>query len=212
MIGHQAVGIDRYPQLFPIPAEPFSIKKFKKNVRLLKKFEDVLGAITQAKNAPEVAIDLETVGFRPYGKDASIICMSLATTGMACSFPVQPKDPYWSHREVQTLRDAVRSLLVAPNTKIAFNAAFELEWLMYWVGKKIAHSAVWLDPMAQAFCLDPRKGGHSLDFMCCQELGFSVKSLTQIKKNEIADMPVEQLLEYNAYDAKSTLLLADKLN
>lgn len=149
----------------------------------------------QAFHGKDCAFDLETTKLRPYEKGARIATASVSAEGRTLAFP-------WS----DSLKEAFTAWLLSPGAKIAFNLAFEQEWIAVMLGAQLLHQVKqWEDVEAQAYVLDEREGGHSLDFVAFEFFGLKLKSKSNINRKNIAGESMGPLLRYNALDSKFTL-------
>lgn len=154
---------------------------------------------------PNIAIDIETNGLRPYMlKDPKIITVAVGTYDRVVAFPLD-HPVGWA---TNTWRVAAWGLfidfLLRVGHKIAHNCAMEMEWLAYFMGSTILRQMQWEDSMAVAHTLDERPGTKSLDYQCRITFGFWLKSLSNVDTKRLLDYPIEQVLKYNGLDAKWT--------
>jgi uracil-DNA glycosylase family 4 len=151
-----------------------------------------------------VTVDVETTGLRPYAGHR-LLSIAVGTHKKVMAVTLGG----WGQREKE-VRRILRTLLSSTRV-IAHHAAFEMEWFIsYFKSRHFLVSDRWEDTMQQAFVLDERSGGHSLDFCCRLHLGLALKSVTNVDRGRLEDLPVEKLLRYNALDVKYTALLFRK--
>jgi DNA polymerase I-like protein with 3'-5' exonuclease and polymerase domains/uracil-DNA glycosylase len=148
------------------------------------------------------ALDFETRGLRPYPKQNKILSLAIARKGATIAFPWSHHESRWTADQFCTLKNALRSYFSRGKAKAAHNTGFELEWLFYHFGKDLARRCPWHDTMAQAFILDERVGGHSLDFVGAQRLGVRLKSFSPVDRMNLDDFPLGEVLPYNAMDSE----------
>lgn len=192
------------------PPEVLSIKELRGDFQVLTRIQEIQAALEQLEGQ-EASIDIETNATRPYGEDARIISIAIATGNEVVAFPYQTKDGFFGQSSQKNIARFVTKFLCAGPARIAYNSSFEIEWLTYFLGREVAR-ANWVDPMAMAFVLDSRKLGHGLDFMFRLEFGFSVKALSKLDVSKLDDAPLEEVLEYNALDARAALFLSKRLH
>ena len=99
-------------------------------------------------------------------------------------------------------------LLLENKQIIAQNGKFDLAGL-----RSIGKGKLSFDTMLAHYCLDERRGTHSLDQLAVEYLGApnwkdEIKRYLPTSKN-YADVPREVLYKYNAYDVANTLLLKE---
>lgn len=186
--------------------EPLDQDDFQKDILCLTDIDSVLSALDFLRSVDKLAFDFETSTLRPYTKGARIVSMAFASAGICCSFPFDTEQPTWvipGQREaiLEGIEQLFRQRLPQ---KIAHNLPFELEWLISLFGTSIARASEWADTESESFVLDERPGGHDLGFCTSLHLGFNVKTLSNINIKNIDSNPLEELLRYNALDAKAT--------
>ncbi len=142
-----------------------------------------------------VAIDIETTCLRPYDDDARILSFALSDGNATVATVFDDVSREWLQFFLTHCTCAL----------VAHNLAFELEWLMVEfgnIGRPELH-----DTMAQAYCLDNRGGNLSLDFLCIEHFGLHLKDISNVDLSRLIELPVKDLLSYNALDAKYTAWL-----
>jgi DNA polymerase I len=179
-------------------------------VRLIREDFDSLLKFLKRAGGENSAIDIETSRLRPYSQGARLLSVSVAVEGKTVAFPWDhPKGGFARNPDVQR---ALRRYLKGRGLKIAQNAAFELEWIGYAFGENYVRAARWEDTMAQGYVLDHRGSGRlKLDSLCLQYLGLKLKDVHDLDMDRLERAPVDQLLKYNALDAKYTLKLWEVL-
>lgn len=169
--------------------------------------EAVLGRMARSKTP--VAIDIETVGFRPYGSDAVIQTVAVGTYNHTYAFPLNHSDRPWSSSDKERIMKALHKLLKAPCVKIAQNLSMEMEWFAYtFKDRELCWNTRWDDTMVQAYILDERPGGHNLDFLCMLNMGLRIKSQSDGEYWAEARGGLDKLLRSNAIDTKYTWKLS----
>lgn len=164
-----------------------------------------------SKSKSVVAVDIETSCLRPY--DLAVPrhgWLSAAFSDGYCTWavPICCRGAGWSPDEQATLFEAILGFLRGPAIKVAHSLPFELEWLTSIYGHNPPwRRAGWGDTMVQAYILDERREGLSLDFLTKQRFGFRLKGISNVDRGNLASLRVDKLLSYNAYDAKYEALL-----
>lgn len=155
-----------------------------------------------------VGFDYETNALRPYVLGSKILTVGLANKDFAFSFPLKHSKAVWTDDQYDKVRSAFKRFLYeAPCRKVAHNLAFELEWSALKFGRKVIRAGRWGDTLSQAYVIDERSiksrpGCHSLEFLCIQNFGFSLKSLSKVDVLNLDNEPLEPVLSYNALDAR----------
>jgi uracil-DNA glycosylase family 4 len=160
-----------------------------------------------------VGFDYETNGLRPYKEGAKLLTVGLSSRDKHFAFALDHKGSEWTVKQRKIIDDAFEDFLYdAPCRKVVHNLAFEMEWTAFFYGKNVLRAGKWGDSMAQAFILDERMGKgkpgcHSLEFLCIQHFGLNVKALSKLDRRFLDDLPIEDVLRYQAIDAKYHRLL-----
>lgn len=156
-----------------------------------------------------VGFDYETNALRPYNKGTKILTAALAGSRGTLAWPHEHREAQWTPKQLGTIEGALQRFLEqAPCIKAVHNAAFELEWSAVFYGRAAARSETWACTMSQAYVLDERQsnvgtgGPMSLDWLCRQYFGFSLKSLNPIVRSDLDNVPLSQVLPYNGADSK----------
>lgn len=180
----------------------------------------VLALISEARRAPEKAIDLETFPLRPYAANAKLLTCAISFGNTNFSFAVNHPKAGWRPEDLKYIKAALKELLADETTVIAHNTPFEVEWLIHLLGKEAIFHDVWECTMMQAHFIDERrgrKGGNdeqygpnpyqALDFLVKQYFGISYKSLFRVDRKNMAQADLDETLLYNGADTKYTLRL-----
>lgn len=154
-------------------------------------------------NDPSVGFDWETNCLRPYSKASKILSAGFSGKQHTFSFALDHSQAVWSKNERQEIDILVEKFLYeASGRKIAHHLPFEMEWAAYFYGKSCLYAGRWDDSESQAYILDARRGGLSLDFLCLQYFGLHLKAISNLDRKNLDKIPVRQVLTYNSGDAR----------
>lgn len=181
----------------------------------------LLALISEARRAPEKAIDLETYPLRPYAANAKLLTCAISFGDVNFAFAVNHSKAGWTPDELEQIKSALKNLITDKTSLIGHNSIFEVEWLISLLGKDAIFHDVWECTMMQAHFLDERrgnKGGHdddqfkpnpyqALDFLVKQYFGISFKQLFKVDRKNMAQADLDETLLYNGADTKYTLRL-----
>jgi uracil-DNA glycosylase family 4 len=172
----------------------------------------VVDFLKEAAKSEICGLDYETQGLRPYGRDAAILTIAVALPDRCLSFALDHPQAGWSATDRIVIKDEFKKFLLAPVRKCVHSLHFEMEWSAFFFGREIAYRShgnrfPWEDSLTQAFILDERKEGFSLDFLAHLYFGINIKKITgNLNKNNMREEPLMRLLPYNGIDAKYHLL------
>jgi uracil-DNA glycosylase family 4 len=180
----------------------------------------LLALISEARRAPEKAIDLETSHLRPYANGSALLTIALSFKDTNFAFAMDHPKAGWSKAEKDQIKEALIDLLSDQTTIIAHNAPFEIEWLIFLLGKSVIFHDIWECTMMQAHFLDERRGKRggnddqfqpnpyqALDFLVKQHFGLAYKALFKLDRKHMAKADLDETLLYNGADTKYTLRL-----
>lgn len=180
----------------------------------------LLKLISEAAKAPVKAIDVETSPLRPYAAGAKLLTMAISYNKTNFAFAIEHKNAGWTKGQLIQISNAVYDLLLSEGRIVAHNAPFEIEWLIYWVGRDAIIHKNWECTMMQSHFLDERrgkKGGNdeqfrpnpyqALDFLIHQYFGISYKPTFKLDRKNMANADLGEILLYNGADTKYTLKL-----
>lgn len=178
-----------------LPDQPFAARR-------------VCAALRRLKEAgTPYALDIETTGLRARDPGMRILSMALANDNECFTFPWNHNRAGWSSDDAAAIYEAFWDLLNSDVPLIAQNTLFELSWLSKeYNGTSFVWTGDYHDTQAQAYVLDERKRGHSLNFLCVLYFGLRLKAVSSkvdVRNAEGAD--VVDLLKYNALDSIYTL-------
>lgn len=169
-----------------------------------------------AKKQPVVGVDYETNCIRPYKEGSKILTAAVGTEEISFAFAVDHRQARWSKAEAGRVKALWKDFLKSRVRKAVHFLTFELEWLGVKFGKEYLRAARWDDTATQAAVLDERRGRKdkrqkggplSLDFLVQQSFGFNLKAMADLDKSKLDEEPLEEVLWYNAGDAKYHCLL-----
>lgn len=158
--------------------------------------DSLIDSLVQGKR--RISFDYETNMLKPDSQEARIICCSISDGDIALSFP-------WTKNSSRAMKRVLHNPEIA---KIGYNIKFEERWTIREFGSGVRNWA-W-DGMLGAHTLDNRPGTKSLNFQMFVRLGIPIYD-SHIKPflhsddsnsiNRIKQIPMMDLLEYNATDA-----------
>jgi uracil-DNA glycosylase family 4 len=190
------------------------------NGRTPGQLAQVLKLISEARKAPEKAIDVETSCLSPYEAKAAVLTVAISFKDINFSFAVDHSKAGWRPTEKWAIKKALSDLLTDETTIVAHNAPFEVSWMVFLLGlDSIVHDN-WECTMMQAHFLDERRGKRggndeqfqpnpyqALDFLVKQHYGLAYKALFKLNRKEMALADLDETLLYNGADTKYTLRL-----
>lgn len=165
-----------------------------------------------------VGVDYETNALRPYTKNAKILSAAVGTKNLSFSFAIRHRESKWRASELVEVERLWVKFLRAPRVRKAVHfLAFEMEWTAYFYGKELLYDSLWEDTATQASVIDERldkrrekAGPLSLEWLVQQHFGFNLKAMSNLNRAKLDEYPVEEVLRYNAPDAKYHCLLFQK--
>jgi len=169
-------------------------------------------ALRWASAQDDIGFDYETLGLRPYGANAKILTVAVATADRAIAFPIHHREARFSDKERKTIEDLVCNFLCQSGRVWVHNLSFEMEWTAVKFGRDLLYATQWQDTATQASIIDERKGNtkpgcFSLEWLVMQYFGFNLKKLSPLNKANLDREPLPKVLAYNAMDAKYHLRL-----
>ena len=213
----RALGITAVPDTLPSPVI-HSVEDARAGIATLTGREPgalttVVNFLAEAAKQPICGLDYETQGLRPYGKDSDLLTIAVALPDRTLSFALNHPQAGWSENDRVVIREAFRQFLLSPIQKCVHSLHFEMEWSAYFFGQEVLRGSsgnrlTWQDSLTQAFVLDERKDGFSLDFLAHLHFGINIKKITgSLDKNNMRGEMLMKLLPYNGIDAKYHLLV-----
>ena len=154
---------------------------------------------------PNIAVDIETNGLRPYMlKDPHMWMAAVGTFKNTVAFSLDHPEGWGTEARRKRVLSLFNEFLLYSGRKAAHNLAMELEWFAYFFGHDVVRRTEWDDTMAIADTLDERSGTKRLDYQCRMTFGFSLKVLSNLDVTRLLEYPIKQTLRYNGMDAKWT--------
>ena len=188
---------------------------------------EIKKALLKLSRESEVSIDLETTPCRPYEAGAKILSISVGTKDYAIAFPWKHLQHKWSSGEFEELRQFFHKFLLnRRQKKIAHNASFEIEYLVFEFNDPRIAMSGWKDTMSSAFNLGYGgnskdsdggteklfKGLLSLDAQCRVHFGFFLKDFSSVDRTNLERESLDKVLLYNSGDTKWDHAISLKLD
>ena len=184
----------------------------------------VLKALARMSKLPRAALDFETNRLRPYSAGAKILSVAVGRYDNSIAFAWDHPQAGWSSGAKRQIQAAFRQFVFSPAAKCAHNLPFELEWLEWLYGPDVLRCSPWHCTLQQAYILDERKGGLSLNYLSLLHFGLNLKSLSKttavekwfgmdlgvehtIDRSQLERTNIQDVLSYNVLDAKYDDLL-----
>lgn len=175
-------------------------------------FETLKEKLEYYKGRRKVFIDIETDGnpdgLNPLNDNSMLLSLAVSTGKKTLSFPVEYEGSWGGRKYQRKVMREIKDLLMKVRIKGAHNNKFEVTWLTNRCGEEATRSGEWIDSQARAYTLDERAGGKkgegvlSLGAITTLFLGFNIKRLSNVDRKHLAKESLENLLPYNALDAK----------
>ena len=178
------------------------------NIEIVDGVDRAIELVQGCMHDPSVGVDLETNCLRPYTRDSKILSIAFSGKSNTFSFCLDHQQSSWSKNERKRLDELIEQFLYETECrKIAHHSPFEMEWFGYFYGKDCLYAGRWDDSESQAYVLDARRGGLSLDFLCLQYFGLHLKAISNLDRKNLDKTPLKQVLLYNGIDARYHRLL-----
>lgn len=206
-----------WPEIDTVESARAGIQRF--NGQSRAQLAQLLALISEARKAPEKAIDLETYPLRPYAADAKLLTCAISFGTVNFAFAINHPKAGWLPEELKQIKAALKNLITDKTSLIGHNSIFEVEWLISLLGKDAIFHDVWECTMMQAHFLDERRGNkgdddqfkpnpyQALDFLVKQYFGINFKHLFKVNRKNMAEADLDETLLYNGADTKYTLRL-----
>jgi len=169
-----------------------------------------------AKKQKVKGFDWETNAVRPYHKHAKILTAAVGTPDLSFSWAIDHQGAGWSkHQREKVIDLTIDFLQNDEGTKAVHALGFEQEWTGVILGRKLLRASRWDCTITQAHVIDERlnknkgkkQGPLSLDWLCFQYFGISIKSISVLDRANLDNEPVEEVCRYNGIDGKYHCLL-----
>ena len=185
-----------------------SLDVINSNKQFIETYQDNIRYVTGkelleiAKTLPDViAVDLETVGDLRNG--GYITHLSVATLQVT-----------YAMKRDELLEEAMAAC-VTNRIVVVHYMQMELGWFLYLYGINVIRNILVDDTLVMMYTLfgktellgKPKFGPLSLGFATLQFLGINVKTITGVDRTRLSDYTDDDVMLYNALDAKSTLYL-----
>ena len=198
----------------PMP-DPHDAERAKKGLEALHSTGDILEALSWASHQPVVGIDYETDPLRPYEPEATLLTAAVSNGKRAFAFAFDHPGAITQVAGKRCIREAWVKFLRSPARKVVHNLAFEQEWTGVQFGADLLRASPWEDTATQAAILDERRGHQrpgpfSLEFLVQQHFGFNIKKVFAVNRAKLINQPLDEVLLYNALDARYHKLLYDE--
>lgn len=158
-----------------------------------------------------VGVDYETydpeMTARPYHPESRILTAGVSADDRTVAFAFDHPGAGWQPKERKQLGAAWAKFLRSGARKAVHQLAFELEWSGHHFDRDLINAGEWDCTKGQAYVLDERQGMLSLDALCIQHFGLSVKAINNTDTKNLISTPLDVVLEYNGLDAKYHRLL-----
>lgn len=164
----------------------------------------------QLKDEPIIGHDYETKGFRPFSTGTKILSVAFSGEEGALGIALDHKGNLWTPSQRKKAFGLVKEFIYTGRGRrrlVSHHLPFELEWSASYFGDECLWDTDWGDTESQAYILDERPYAFSLDFLCLQHFGISIKAIDNLDRDRLDDCPVESVLRYNALDSKYHRLL-----
>lgn len=173
------------------------------DIEIVEDINRVAELLEEAGNQLTAGVDIETKGLRPYANEAKILSISISTKVGTFAFPVDHREASWTPLERKQLDKLIRRFLYESRCrKIVHHLGFELEWFGFFYGNGCFYASRWECSESQAYLLDARRGGLSLDFLCLVNFGINLKAISGLDRANLDKSPLGQVLKYNGIDSK----------
>lgn len=180
-----------------------TVEEAKADIEIVDDINRVAELLELAGSEPTCGVDLETNALRPYVEGAKILSMSCSSKRTTFAFAVDHPQAAWTKLERRQLDVLIKRFLNESRCrKIVHHLPFELEWFGYFYGTTCFYASRWEDSESQAYILDPRRGGLSLDYLCLIRFGINLKAISGLDRKNLEKSPIHQVLSYNAIDSR----------
>lgn len=190
---------------------PVTLEANYDGVHLITRNEDIDEAFDWLEKQEYLAYDIETHQFRPYAEENVILTISFGTNERTYVFPLlHPQTPssFDVGKVIQRWRKLTKPKLIAHNAPFEMERTAHLFNALDLDGYSWIYEVHWEDTQAQAYVTNmPGKRSKSLNSCVRRAFGFDLKSKSNIAVDKLREMPLEQVLLYNALDVKYTYMV-----
>ena len=155
-----------------------------------------------ANEQTRVFKDYETNCLRPYAPGAKRLSLAIGTQARAVAIALDHPGAGWDRPARTQLEGLLQTFFEGDLPKGAHNLAFDLEWTLFFHGPQALRACHWDCTQQQAFVIDHRQGGHSLNFCTLQYGGFQLKKQSNIDRKQLEQTDLKEVLKYNVLDVK----------
>tara|TARA_R100001460_G_scaffold27881_5_gene55912 strand:+ start:819 stop:3434 length:2616 start_codon:yes stop_codon:yes gene_type:complete len=197
------------------------------NVHRCTTLAAVRHAVSVLSKAEALGMDTESHRLRPYSHDAMLLTIALSDGDQHFAIPIDHPGTAWADKRSPERREVLgllKSLFVTdpgcgkkPPVIVCHNLPHDYEWALATWGADI-HTGRWGCSQQAAFALNPGPpgmgaAGHRLEDLCLEHFGLPLKSMTPGARDvtRLRELPVNDVLDYNALDAKWCLKLWERL-
>jgi len=169
--------------------------------------ERVRFALDRLKDKKVVGLDIENYPLKPWGgEDKKLLSIAIGDEEYAVSYPIEREDA-WDGR-YDEIKALTKNFLLYSGTKVTHTLKHELTWLQEYFGEEIIWETNWEDIKVQAYITDCRtskkknQGMFSLGRLTVLNLGFDLKSLSDVDVKDLRKVKMKDLLKYNVGDVR----------
>lgn len=182
----------------------------------MRDVDRVIDFLEVAATAKIAGLDYETNALRPYAAGAKILTGAVSVREGTLAFPFDHREAPWTSKERKFIDDAWRKFLYESDCrKIVHQLAFEMEWSAFFWGAECLRAGKWGCTLSQAYIRHGRvdeenKSRHApnnLGALTLQYFGIDIKKFSEVKRDNLDDEPLLDVLRYNGPDAKYHRLL-----
>jgi DNA polymerase-1 len=159
-----------------------------------------------SKSRTPVAFDYETTCLSAYGEGAKILTVGLSIDPKE-GYCVHLANPKWSIVEQAYVYNALKRFVMSDAPKVVQNYNMEELWSREHVGASINNLK--MDTMVATHVVNCRRGSTSLDFQVYRMTGHHYSDM--VDKKHMADVPITKMSNYNCWDGRYTIMLAEEL-
>lgn len=162
----------------------------------------VVEFIQSCRSLPAVTIDVETTSKRCYATGAKLLTLALGNDQNVLAFPLDHPQAMWNAGERRAIDTALKELFRGNTLFLAHKAEFDLEWLSWKYGEAVRWESRWGCTICQAYILDCREGGHTLQMLSALHFGLLLKDHAGVDRKNLVNADLSKILPYNGRDVK----------